>query len=343
MGSNGNSSLSPDVPADPVLVMAPQPPIWKKIFIGPNGLRAGWRILIFILLVMALGRLLRLIWPIARPPRGPSGEYLIEPVGESIARFRQFLVLVFAALVMAFIERERWGNYGLPLRRLGSRDFWIGLAWGFVGLSLVMAGLWLAGAYRVDSFALTGAAIWKFAALWGVMFLIVGLLEEFMLRGYLQYALASGIGFWPASVITSILFLLAHMGNPGETWMGLSDVFIIGMFFCLTLWRSGDLWFAVAFHASWDWGMTYFYSVPNSGTSAIGQLLHVRLQGPTWLSGGSAGPEGSIINLVFDLLYFPVFMMIYKHRKWIGMSDRRRAAVSASQPEVIINPEALQS
>jgi hypothetical protein len=78
-------------------------------------------------------------------------------------------------------------------------------------------------------------------------------------------------------------------------------------------------------HAAWDWGLTYFYSVPNSGTVAVGHLFNVHTQGPAWLTGGSAGPEGSIINLMFDLLCFVVFAMIYKKRKWVGMDDRRLA------------------
>jgi hypothetical protein len=181
--------------------------------------------------------------------------------------------------------------------------------------------------------------------LWGAMFLVVGLLEEFTLRGYLQYALASGIGFWPAAVILSALFLSGHVGNSGENGMGLADVFIIGMFLCLTLWRTGNLWFAVGLHATWDWGLTYLYSVPNSGTTAVGHLFNIRTQGPDWLTGGSAGPEGSIINLIFDLLLFVVFAMIYRKRKWVGMNDRRVAmerTIAPPQP-VVLDSSALTS
>jgi hypothetical protein len=55
------------------------------------------------------------------------------------------------------------------------------------------------------------------------------------------------------------------------------------------------LWFAVGFHAAWDWSETFFYSVPDSGTVFPGHLLSSSLRGPAWLSGGSAGPEGSVL------------------------------------------------
>jgi membrane protease YdiL (CAAX protease family) len=175
------------------------------------------------------------------------------------------------------------------------------------------------------------------------MFLMVGLLEEYSLRGYTQYTLASGIGFWPAAIVLSVLFLAAHISNPGENWLGLSDVFVAGMFLAFTLWRTGDLWFAVGAHATWDWGLTYLYSVPNSGTTAVGHLFNVRIQGPSWLSGGDAGPEGSVLNLALELVFFVLFAMLYRRRKWIGMNDRRRANEQPAKPTTLLDSSALSS
>ncbi|HWR17375.1 MAG TPA: CPBP family intramembrane glutamic endopeptidase [Terriglobales bacterium] len=329
MSNNGNLNPEFSTPND-AQPAATQQSVIRKIFFGPNGLRAGWRFAIYVALSFVLGYVFRYLRQAVYPlPKRVPGEGL-EPVREIIVRGSGFLVAAVAAWIMARIEREKWEHYGLPVRRVFSLDSFVGLVWGFVALTFVMGGLWLAGAYRIEGLALSGGAIWKFAALWGVMFLIVGLLEEFTLRGYPLYTLASGMGFWPAAILTSGLFVAAHLGNPGETWMGLTDVFLIGVFLCLTLWRTGDLWFAVMFHASWDWGLTYFYSVPNSGATATGHLFNVQVQGPKWLSGGSAGPEGSIINLFFDLLGFVVFLAFYRHRKWVGMNDRRKTVQTSA-------------
>ncbi len=346
MSENGTSA-SNNIDPPPVAAtseIAASKALIQRVFIGPNGLRAGWRVAIFILLMMAFSFISRYVrqhlFHVA--PRSFGGPF--EPVSEIWTRGRGFLLLSAATLIMARIEHGKWEHYGLGLKRAFRSDFWIGCLWGLVSVSAVMGLLYVAGAYRVESFALSGVGLWKFAVLWGIMFLIVGLLEEFSLRGYLLHSLASGIGFWPAAVLTSLLFLAGHIGNSGENWLGLTDVFVIGMFLCFTLWRTGDLWFAVGLHAVWDWGLTYLYSVPNSGTTAVGHLLNVRVQGPTWLSGGSAGPEGSVINLVMDLVYFAVFAMIYKQRRWIGMNDRTRAAaVEAAPSPVVIDSSALSS
>ena len=348
MSDNGKYLPPDELAPQPVTTAAPvseEKPQLHRIFYGPNGLRAGWRICLFVLIMFALTFTARTIrhhfFP--SPPRVAGAPF--QPVREIISRGLGFILLSLTTLIMAKIEGGKWDHYGLPLRRAFHSDFWIGCLWGLVGVSVVMGGLYLVGVYRVDGLALAGAEVWKFGVLWGIMFLIVGLLEEFSLRGYLLHTFASGIGFWPAAIITSALFLAGHLGNSGETILGLSDVFIIGVFLCFTLWRSGDLWFAVGLHAVWDWGLTYLYSVPNSGTTAVGHLLNIHTQGPTWLSGGSAGPEGSVLNLITDVLYFFIFAAIYKHRKWIGMNDRRLAAAAApaAPTNVVIDPSALSS
>ena len=85
----------------------------------------------------------------------------------------------------------------------------------------------------------------------------------------------------------------------------------IGFFFCLTLRRTGNLWFAVGFHAAWDWGETFFYSVPDSGMVAPGHLLRSSLHGADWLSGGSVGPEGSVLCFVVIALLWIAFDRMY--------------------------------
>jgi hypothetical protein len=160
---------------------------------------------------------------------------------------------------------------------------------------------------------LHGARLARFAAFWALMFLLVGLFEEFLLRGYSQFTLSRGIGFWPAALVLSCAFGLIHLRNGGEQWRGLLAAAFIGFFFCLTLRRTGSLWFAVGFHAAWDWGETFFYSVPDSGMVAPGHLLSSSLRGSDWLSGGSVGPEGSVLCLVVVVFAWIAFNRIYPH------------------------------
>jgi membrane protease YdiL (CAAX protease family) len=169
----------------------------------------------------------------------------------------------------------------------------------------------LLGGFSFGELALQGPALWGYAVLWGLVFLAVGLFEEFFFRGYTQFALASGIGFWPAATMISAVFGAWHLGNKGEDVAGALSVFVIGMFFCLTLRRTGNLWFAVGLHASFDWGETFLFSVPNSGIVAPGHLLNSSFHGPVWLTGGTVGPEGSVMAFVVVALATVIFNRVF--------------------------------
>ncbi len=91
---------------------------------------------------------------------------------------------------------------------------------------------------------------------------------------------------------------------------------MIGLFFCLTLRRTGNLWFAVGFHAAWDWGESFLYSVPDSGEKAPGHLLSSSFHGSPWLTGGSVGPEGSVFLFLVIALVWVAFDKVYRQAKY---------------------------
>jgi uncharacterized protein len=89
--------------------------------------------------------------------------------------------------------------------------------------------------------------------------------------------------------------------------MGGATAALFGLFLCLTLRRTGNLWFALGLHASFVYGETFIHSVPDSGFPSYGHLLNSTLQGPRWLTGGSVGPEASMMMFVVLALMFVLF------------------------------------
>jgi membrane protease YdiL (CAAX protease family) len=271
---------------------------------GPDGLRPGWGVAFYVTMFYPLQRLavdLASSWDL-----GSSGLWSM-----LLEELFNFIAAVIPAVILSRVERRPWGVYGLPGKQAFGRLFWIGALWGFGGISLLMFALYGLHAFAFGHVSLHGARLVRFAAFWGLMFLLVGLFEEFLLRGYTQFTLARGIGFWPAAVVMSCAFGLIHLRNEGEQWRGLLAAAFIGFFFCLTLRRTGNLWFAVGFHALWDWGETFFYSVPDSGMVAPGHLLRSSLHGADWLSGGSVGPEGSVLCVVVIAVLWIAFDRAY--------------------------------
>ena len=133
--------------------------------------------------------------------------------------------------------------------------------------------------------AIHGTAILSSLFGWGIAFLLAALVEEFLFRGYIQYTLTSGTGFWPAAFVMSGLFGLGHFFNSHENAVGSIAVVMFGLLLCLFLRRTGSLWCAVGFHLGYDWGQM-FYGVPDSGIVPYHNLLSSILSGSQWLTGG---------------------------------------------------------
>jgi CAAX protease family protein len=273
----------------------------RGLFIGESGLRAGWRLLLFYALFFALGFGVIFVRHIVAPHTFQPGAFTASFVLVQEVIF--LIVLMVAVAIMVKVERRPFALDFLPLNRSASRQFATGLIFGFVAISTLILGMWRLGTLSFDNSALHGLQAAKFAILWGVAFVLVGLFEESSMRGYAQATLWQGVGFWPAAVITSLLFAALHASNAGESVLGIASVFCVALFFCLSLWRTGTLWFAVGCHAAWDYGETFFYGVPDSGTVASGHLLNIHMHGNHWITGGSVGPEGSIlVFIVYGLL-----------------------------------------
>ena len=297
-----NSAITP--PGIPSSGDAPPPfppdskSTMNEIFFGPNGIRAGWRLLIFAAIIAAFLTAVhyggKLLSPGQPQQHGFSMTGII--VGEAIV----FLLFLIASWIMAKIEGRTIGDYGLPGRKAFQKEFWQGAIIGFVAMTILLGTLRALGVFYFGTFALHGGALAKYAVLWGVAFLLVGFTEEFSVRGYALFTLTTGVGFWPAALLLSIAFGALHLGNGGEDWIGALSAGSAGFLFCFILRRTGDLWMAIGFHAAWDWAESFFYGVPDSGQVTPGHMLNPSFHGPKLLTGGSVGPEGSV--LVFAIL-----------------------------------------
>lgn len=231
---------------------------------------------------------------------------------EMYQEFAMALGALLPAIVMGRFEGRSIGDFGLPVGQAFGKLFWQGAVWGLAAITLLLVALRIAHAFYFGQVVLHGAKVLRFAAFWAVYFVVVGIFEESLVRGYALFTLARAWGFWPAAVALSLVFGAIHMRNPGETWVGLVGVVAIGMFFCLTLHRTGSLWFAVGFHAFWDWGQTFLYSVPDSGTVEPGHLMRPVFHGSDWLTGGSVGPEASVVCFLVIAVVGVVFARRYR-------------------------------
>jgi hypothetical protein len=89
-------------------------------------------------------------------------------------------------------------------------------------------------------------------------------------------------------------------------------VIVHGLFYCLLLRLSGSLWLGIGFHAAWNWAQSYLYGTAQSGHLMQGHLFVARARGDALFSGGSAGPEGSLLGLPVQAIGLLVFLWAVK-------------------------------
>jgi len=243
---------------------------------------------------------------------------VLSPRFQFFGELASLLSALFAAWIMSRIENRRMGVYGLPLWDAFGKQFWLGCFFGLCEILLLIGLIAAFGGYSFGSLAEHAGAIAKWALFWGAFFVLVGLFEEFLFRGYALYTLADGIGFWPAAVLLSLSFGAVHFQNSGEGWIGVAGVVFVGLFWSFTLKRTGSLWFALGMHATFDFGETFLFSVPDSGMIFPGHLSNATLHGPNWLTGGAPGPEGSVFDFLILAVFFFVFDRLYPARKTAG-------------------------
>jgi hypothetical protein len=282
-----------------------------SIFIGPNGLRAGWRFLLFALgiefgalfIEQPLGQFLARHFTINLHEL--SAPALL--IGEFVFCLSVFLITGIAALA----ERRRIDSYGLPMDQAFGKFFWKGMLAGLLAVFFVAGAMILSGAMVLDGLALHGSDLARLTFVWFVGNILLGLSEEYTFRGYALQSLWRGAGFWPAALITTAIFAGDHLEKPGENAMDIGMIFFLGLVLCLSIRKTGSLWWAVGWHAGFDFGQLFLVGTRNGWHTPVGRLFDVTFPGPAWLNGGELGTEASIFMVpaaIATLIYVIWFL-----------------------------------
>ena len=306
------------------------PSALRRVFFGPSELRAGWRLCIFLSIVIALINATNLIFGWLLHGADQTTLFLVFQV-------INFLIFLFASWVMGRIEGRTIADYGLPWRKMFRVQFWQGVLLGLATITGLLVAMRVAGVFYFGSIALRGAEVWKWATIYGFVFILVALREEFRARGYGLFTLSTGIGFWPAAIISAAYFGYSHHLNSGEDWIGLFNAGAFGLLACLLLRRTGNLWMPIGLHMAFDWGETYLYGVADSGQKLPGHLLDSSSSGPAWLSGGTVGPEGSVLCTLLIVVVWLICARWLREVKYPSTSPLKTSESAFNEPTHAVN------
>ena len=289
------TSAEPVLPPGPQEAAAAEEPYrgLRWIFIGSQGLRAGWSVLVFLILFVALNAAFDTAIFLAHLVGTPDE---FTPGPQFFAEAGSLLALLIAAAIVGLIEGRRIPAYHLTGPRR-TQHFFFGLAAGFLALSALVGALAAGGWLHFGPASLTGAAIFRFALLWGCVFLVGAASEEGLFRCYGLFTLARGINFWWALGVVAVLCAYLAIFVGGSASWGVYLAALLGLFPCYILNqmaapRSGGFWCA-----AWVTSALFGYmhiSNPNEGgigifaAAFIGFVfcVSVRVTGSAWWAIG---------------------------------------------------------
>lgn len=269
--------------------------------------------------------------PVSRVLRHPLTWMLVGVVGVGLvagptASAEPFLLLpvlgaalavVVYRVVMRFVARRRTpeiaARRAVPEALLGAA---VGL--GFVAVSAAVVTALGGYTFRV-------ADVDLLAVVAPILAFTVGaaVTEELTFRGFALQALERLLGSWTALAVTALFFGLTHLFNPGATaWSALAIAIEAGgLLGAAFLWRR-NLWFVIGLHFAWN-ATVALLGIPVSGHAAPG-LLVADVSGPSILTGGAFGIEGSLVTVALGALIAAPMLVLARRRGTLLPARGRR-------------------
>jgi len=231
-------------------------------------------------------------------------------LGEMVLEFGVLTagLLIATAIMMRWIEKRPFSAIGLPPGKEMWRGWLLGAAIGAAFMALIVVVQTVVGWLRPapDPGTVTG---WLgVQAGMALMFAVAAAAEELMLRGYIFQVLVEGMGAWPAVIVTSVLFALAHMDNPNIDAIALVNIGLAGVVLAGAYLRTRSLWVAIGLHWAWNWVMAGWFDLPVSGIEFDVPGYDTVELGPDTFTGGVFGPEaGFVLTMVALILILWIY------------------------------------
>ena len=227
------------------------------------------------------------------------------------------LAVVVYRVVMQFLARRRTpeiaARRAVPEALLGAA-----LGLGFVAVSAAVVT-------ALGGYTLRVADVDLLAVVAPILAVTVGaaVVEELVFRGLALQALERLLGSGVALALTAGFFGLTHLFNPGATpWSALAIAIEAGgLLGAAFLWRR-NLWFVVGLHLAWNAAVALL-GIPVSGHAAPG-LLVADVSGPSLLTGGAFGIEGSLVTVTLGALIAVPLLVLARRRGRLLPAHRRR-------------------
>lgn len=214
--------------------------------------------------------------------------------------------LLTVAFVLFQVDRQQWSDVGLDGAAWKPAQLGRGVVLGGITILVTAGTLFVSGHLQFesdpissllggDAVARTANAEWIRSTIRITLLLApAAFFEELVFRGYLWRVAEDSGNTRVALIVTSVLFGLAHVQNPGVNQLAILNVVLAGGALGLVRMYTGSLPAAWTAHLVWNWVMAAALHVPVSGLPLATPGYRTVLTGPAWFAGGEWGPEGGL-------------------------------------------------
>lgn len=261
--------------------------------------------------------------------------------------FAEIFLIVLYTGYCKFIEKRPLSSMGFTKRNMSS-FYAKGIGW-----SAVLIG----GAYLIC--VLTGACHFEgvsaqlvpgYVVFYLIGYMIQGLVEEVICRGYLLVSLSRRNSVWYSVILSSGVFMAMHMSNEHVTVLAYINLFLCGLLFGLLFVESGSIWMVAALHSGWNFLQGNIFGISVSGTAKASSVFDSSFSdGWSFMNGGDFGLEG---GLAVSIVLAVGIYVVYRRMERRGMLVKRmqtesmnvvKETVSAEQTEQAVGNRPTQS
>ena len=215
------------------------------------------------------------------------------------------------AALYAFKKYLSWYAEDGESLSFGSKMRMMGIGWAVAAVNFlaIIVCLFLCGYYRIVTVEFDVASQLS----WLSLFLLVGVVEEVVFRGILFRLITDKWNIAVGLTTSSLLFGLAHLGNPGATlWAALAIALASGCLFGMAYAYHQTIWVPIGMHWAWNYLEGGVFGCAVSGTPLdYRPLITPGISGSDILTGGAFGPEASIICVALGIVLSTVYTVLY--------------------------------
>lgn len=224
---------------------------------------------------------------------------IVDPLFLQLLAFIVPLLLIL--LWITFIEKRPISGLGF-YKKDGLKELLKGLLVGILLISAVVFSQWVTGSIELTGTYFSGLNVLNVFLIFPFWLLQSGT-EEVSTRGWLFPGVATRTSLPIGVAASSLLFSLLHLGNNGISLISLLNIALFGLFACLYVLKTDNIWGISAAHAAWNCFQGSVFGVNVSGITVSYSLMSFEpTSAPTYLSGGEFGSEGSILASITLLL-----------------------------------------